>query len=61
MSTTYEVVHTHNGHVVSRHRLGHVARAACEREAGRLNRWRNAPHGGNRNAMVGVEVREVAT
>lgn len=59
MSTTYAVVHTHNGHVVSTHRLGHVARAACEKEARRLARWRNEPHGGNRNAMVGVEVREI--
>ena len=56
----YAVVHTHNNHVVSTHRLGHVARAACEREARKLERWRNAPHGGNRNAMVGVEVREVS-
>jgi hypothetical protein len=56
----YQVVHTHNGHVVSTHRLGHVARAACEREARKLYKWRNAPHGGNRSAMVGVEVREVS-
>lgn len=55
----YQVVYTHNNHLVSSHRLGHAARAACERAARKLEKWRNAPHGGNRNAMVGVEVREV--
>lgn len=55
----YQVVYTHNEFLVSSHRLGHVARAACERAARKLEKWCNAPHGGNRNAMVGVEVREV--
>ncbi len=58
--TKYAVVHTHNGHVVSTHRIERAAQAACEREERKLEAWRNAPHGANRNALVGVEVREVA-
>lgn len=56
---SFEVYHTHNGHIVSRHRSEGAAMDARDREATRLSRWRNASHGGNRNAMVGVAVRVV--
>lgn len=41
-----------NGHVVSRHRTLSAARKELARELRRLARWKNEPHGANRNAWV---------
>lgn len=54
--TTYTITATHNGRTYGTTESDAEAVAIYEREHAALQTWRNAPHGGNRNAKVGVQI-----
>lgn len=55
----YLVVQAHNDGILSRHRTLAAARRGLAKAERNLARWKNAAHGGNRNARVRVEIRDL--
>ena len=54
--TTYTITATHNGRTYGTTESTTEAVAIYQREHAALTEWRNAPHGGNRSAKVGLRI-----